>query len=150
MKTKNIFAALSLFGLLIVSSPFATAMGGDFDIRAAIRTATTQRDHETVAKYYEDAATELQAKVYEKRELLEHYQDKSYLYGRRAQDLQAHTDALLRNYERTMKVSMQEGAAHRQMALILEENNRSMSDPQRLSAVSKSHHSSAPGIIVVD
>lgn len=30
-----------------------------------------------------------------KKELLEHYEDKSYLYGKWAQDLQSHTPALI-------------------------------------------------------
>lgn len=139
MKMKSIFAALSLFGLLVALNPSAVAMNENFDIRTAIQNARTSSDHENVAKYYEDAATELQAKVYEKKELLEHYQDKSYLYGRRTQDLQAHTDALLRNYKKALKVSMEEAVAHRKMALKLEESNHAVAKPKRLSAVSGSH-----------
>jgi hypothetical protein len=149
MKTRRIVAALSLFGFLVALGPSATAMDENFDIRAAVQNAATASDHKEVAKYFEDAANELQAKVYEKKELLQHYQDKSYLYGRQAQDLQAHTDALLRNYENAVKVSMREAATHRQMALNLEKNNPATSDRQQLNAMNKSR-SGHSGIIIAD
>jgi hypothetical protein len=67
----------------------------------------------------------LQAKVTEKKELLEHYEDKSYLYGRRAQDLQSHTSALIRNYEKSVRKNLQAAAIHRQIAGRLKENHAS-------------------------
>ena len=82
----------------------------------------------------------MKAKVQEQKELLEHYENKSYLYGRRAQDLQAHTDALIRNYEKTIKANIKEAASHRQMALQLEESNYAASNAQRVTAVTESHH----------
>ena len=42
--------------------------------------ATTRDDHEAVAKLYEDAATELQAKLAEKKELSEHDEDKKAIF----------------------------------------------------------------------
>ena len=142
MKTKsvNIFAALSMVGLLASLSPSVTAAQPAVppvqtpEIRTAAQNATTRSDHEAVAKYYEDAAVQMQAKVKEQKELLEQYENKSYLYGRQAQDLQAHTEALIRNYEQTVKANIQEAALHRQMASKLEENHAA-SDTQRLSVV---------------
>jgi hypothetical protein len=142
MKTKsgNIFAALSMVGLLASLSPSVTAAQPSVhpvdtpEIRTAAQNATTRSDHEAVAKYYEDAAAQMQVKVKEQKELLEQYENKSYLYGRQAQDLQAHTEALIRNYEQTVKANIQEAALHRQMASKLEENHAA-SDTQRLSAV---------------
>jgi hypothetical protein len=58
----------------------------------------------------------LQAKLAEKKELSEHYEDKSYLYGRRTLDLQSHTNALIRNYEKSIRKNLQAAAAHRQIA----------------------------------
>ena len=150
MKTKNIFAILSLMGLLGALSPSANALDKNFDIQAAIDNAITRNDHASLAKCYEDAARQMQAKVNEKKELLEHYEYKSYLYGIRAQDLQAHTDALIRSYEKAVKENLKEAASHRQMALQREESNYGASGAQKLSAVSEAHHSSAPGIIIVD
>ena len=126
MKTKltNIFA-LSIAVLLALLNPIAMAAEplDTPEIRAAAQNATTQGDHERLAKYYEDAAAQIQAKVVEKKELLEHYEDKSYIYGRRAQDLQSHTHALIRNYEKTVKATLQAAAMHRQIASMLHTNH---------------------------
>lgn len=139
MKTKNTFAVLSLIGCLASVSPTATAGPENVDIDAAIRNAVTRADHEAVARYYDDAATQMQAKLQEQKELLEHYEDKSYLYARRAPDMQAHTDALIRNYEKAMKVNIKEAAIHRQMASQLEESNYALTHPQKLSAMGHAH-----------
>ncbi|SEO22676.1 hypothetical protein SAMN05216404_11461 [Nitrosospira multiformis] len=127
MKTKsgNIFAVLSMAALLgsvssltIAAEPIDTP-----EIRAAIQKATTRSDHEAVAKYYENAAMQMQAKVKEEKVLLEQYENKSYLYGRQAQDLQSHTAALIRRHEQAVAADMQEAALHRQMASKLDENH---------------------------
>jgi hypothetical protein len=67
----------------------------------------------------------LQAKVEEKKELLEHYENKSYLYGRRAQDLQSHTHALIRNYEKSVRKNLSALPIYCQIAGRLKENHAS-------------------------
>ena len=116
---------LSMAALLVSMSPLAIAAGpiDTPEIRAAVQKATTRSDHEAVAKYYENAATQMQAKVKEEKELLEQYENKSYLYGRQAQDLQSHTAALIRRHEQTVAADMQEAALHRQMASKLDKNH---------------------------
>ncbi len=116
---------LSMAGLLASMSPLAIAAEPTDtpEIRAAVQNATTRSDHEAIAKYYENAATQMQAKVKEEKELLEQYENKSYLYGRQAQDLQSHTAALIRRHEQTVAADMQEAALHRQMASKLDENH---------------------------
>ena len=111
--------------LLVSMSPLAIAAGpiDTPEIRAAVQKATTRSDHEAVAKYYENAATQMQAKVKEEKELLERYENKSYLYGRQAQDLQSHTAALIRRHEQTVAADMQEAALYRQMASKLDKNH---------------------------
>ena len=132
-------AALSMAGLLASLSPSAVASEPveAAVIRMAAEGATTQGDHEALAKLYEDAATELQATVAEQKELLEHYEDKSYLYGRRAQDLQSHTHALIRKYEKTVRKNLQAAAMHRQIAGRLKENHASAGEatPDALSGL---------------
>lgn len=125
MKIKKFLATLSMLGLFAASSPSALAAGEDFDINVATQEAATPSDHEAVAKYYEDVAAETKAKMQEQEQLLEHYQDKSYLYGRRAQDLQSHTEALLHKYEKEADASIKEAALHRQMAARLKGNSYS-------------------------
>jgi hypothetical protein len=133
MKTKsgNIFAVLSMAALLgSMNSPAIAAEPLDTpEIRAAVQKATTRSDHEAVAKYYENAAMQMQAKVKEEKELLEQYKNKSYLYGRQAQDLQSHTAALIRRHEQAIAADMQEATLHRQMASKLDENHAG-SDPK--------------------
>jgi hypothetical protein len=127
MKTKfgKLFAASSMVGLLASLSPSATASQpvDAPEIHAAAQKAVTRSDHEAVAKFYEDAAKQMEAKVKEQKELLEHYEDKSYLYGRQAQDLQSHTYAQVRDYEQAVEVNIREASLHRQMASKLEENH---------------------------
>lgn len=106
--------------LTIAAEPIDTP-----EIRAAIQKATTPSDHEAVAKYYENAAMQMQAKVKEEKELLEQYKNKSYLYGRQAQDLQSHTAALIHHHEQTVVADTKEAALHRQMASKLDENHAS-------------------------
>lgn len=126
-----------MIALLVSVSAFATAAQpiDTPEIRAAAENATTQSDHEAVARQYEDAASALQAKVEEKKELLEHYEDKSYIYGRQAQDLQSHTHALILHYEKTARATMQAAALHRRMATRLNENHAA-SSTQASDAVS--------------
>lgn len=123
-------------GLLISLSPSAAATQpvDTPEIRAAAQNATTRSDHEAVAKYYEDAAKQMQVKAEEQKELLEHYENKSYLYGRRAQDLQSHAYAQVRDYEQAIEANVKEASLHRQIASKLDEK-RAASASQTLSAV---------------
>jgi hypothetical protein len=120
MKTDfvRVLAALSVAGSMALLSPVASAAQpiDTPEIRAAAQNATTPSDHEAVAKHYENAAVQAEAKVKEQKELLEQYQNKSYLYGRQAQDLKSHTEALIHEYELTVEATVREAAIHRQMA----------------------------------
>ena len=140
MKTDKIVGILSLLGFIAAINTSVSAREiADFDVDTAARNATTRSDHEAVAKYYEDAARKMESKAEEQKLLLEQYEDKSYIYGREAQDLQAHTYALVRKYEREAKANVQEAALHRQMALKLEDNILASSAPQKLGAISASY-----------
>lgn len=141
MKIKKIIAALSLLSFLVaMNSPaLAAAEIENFDVNVAAQNAVTRSDHVAVAKYYEDVARKMQAKVEEQKLLLAQYEDRSYLYGREAQDLQAHTHALVLKYEKEAKANVKEAALHRQMALKLEDDIYSASDLQKLSRISETH-----------
>lgn len=106
MRTKKIVIALSLLSLSALLNP------------AAMATEATDVSNILAAKT-------MRARMQEQQQLLEHYQDKSYLYGRQAQDLQAHTDALARKYEEAIKSDTPETKRHHQMASQAEENSRS-------------------------
>ena len=95
---------------LVAALPFSTVVAKDARARMANSAVLAQnsaeavsptefeaessKNHETVAKYYEDSAAEMRAKAQEQKLLLDQYEDKSYLYGKKAQDLQAHTNSV--------------------------------------------------------
>jgi hypothetical protein len=107
----NVVFMLSLSSLTIAAQP-ADAPAPDM----ATENAAIQRAHEGLAEYYEGLAANMQAKLAEQEALLEHYEDKSYQYGRRALDLQSHTHALIRNYKKSVETNLQAAASHRQVA----------------------------------
>lgn len=126
MKTKleNVFAALSVMGILISASPLATAAHhvDTPEIPAAAQNVTMRSDHDAMAKYYENTAAQMQVKVEEQKELLEEY-EKVRLYGWQSHNLKSHTLALIRKYEQAVRSNIKEAISHRQMALGLEEHN---------------------------
>ena len=58
------------------------------------------------------------------------YEEKSYLYGRQAQDNKSHTAALLSRYERAVEDNVKLAAHHRNMAAELAKGNYAASDRQ--------------------
>lgn len=106
--------ALFLPGLIASSTP--NAYGEDTN------QSNSSEYHIARAKYYEETAMTLSIKAKEQEQLLEHYEEKSYLYGKRAQDLQAHTWALMRKYRRASKENLTKAADHRRIGSDLEKN----------------------------
>jgi hypothetical protein len=147
MKTINNIVVLFVLGSLASISPYGGAGGRLNTQKAAQNTSTPgtreatekyyedelMKKHEIVAKYYEDEAKKLQAKVKELKTLLAHYEEKSYIYGKKAQDLQAHTEALIRKYEQGVALDIKEAVSHRQIALRLKEKNFAPSNAQQLA-----------------
>lgn len=132
----HILSALPVLGLLIAGS---VAVAEDSGAPVAPRTVLAQnsfasisptqfeaeasKNHEALAKYYDDSATELRAKAEELKLLLEQYEDKSYLYGKKAQDLQSHTEALIRKYEQSAEADAKKADTHRKIASRLKQNS---------------------------
>jgi hypothetical protein len=85
-------------------------------LQQASQNARTLGDHLALTQHYENLAREMQANAGEQQKLLNHYQEKSYLYGRQAQDRQSHTWALMVKYEQAAKTSLSKAALHRQIA----------------------------------
>jgi hypothetical protein len=139
---RHILSALSVLRLVIAGSlllPVAATVAGDFDAPPTHRIVLAQnsfaaisptqfeaeasKNHQTLAKYYEDSAAEMRAKAEEHKLLLEQYEDKSYLYGKKAQDLQSHAAALIRKYEQSAEADAKKADTHRQIASRLKENS---------------------------
>lgn len=120
-KSGNYFSVLSM--LLLVScaqmAPLEVKHAQDTDMRIGVENARTSADHDVLARLYENSTRQLLAEAEGKRELLQHYEEKSYLYGKRAQDMQSHTWALLRKYENSARNTKRQAAFHQQMALEL-------------------------------
>lgn len=117
MKATRFVALLSMLGLLASCAPMShhEAISSPA-LRKAVQSARTRSDHTALWKHFEKLALEMRVKAEEQRQLLEHYQEKSYLYGREAQDRQSHTWALLNRYELAVEQSLAEADAHRQKA----------------------------------
>lgn len=107
---------LSTLGLLASCAQMSPLEAQNDNIHRAGKSAKTYADHDKLAKQYQNAAKEKLTKVEEQKKLLQHYEEKSYLYGRQAQDKQSHTLALLHKYERTAEEDIKQAAFHRQMA----------------------------------
>lgn len=116
MSTRTFFAALSISILAACAQMGPHEAVQNPTIRKATQNARTRSDHDALSKYFEGAAKEMQTKAAEQKKLLEHYEEKGYLYGRQAQDLKSHTAALVRKYEETAKENIKEATLHRQMA----------------------------------
>ena len=125
MKTKSgtFVAILSAIALLTSCAQMSPLEAQNDDIHKAVKNARTYTDHDKLAKQYRNAAKEMLIKVEDQKKLLQHYEEKSYLYGRQAQDLQSHTAALIRRHEQTVAADMQEAALHRRMASKIDENH---------------------------
>ncbi|BCT67778.1 hypothetical protein NNRS527_01366 [Nitrosospira sp. NRS527] len=115
---------ISTFGLLVACAPMSRYEAVKSPaILKAVQNARTYGDHNALAKRFENLAKEMRMKAEEQKRLLEHYQEKSYLYGRQAQDRKSHTWALMHRYEQAAKTSLSKAAAHRQMAAKLKQDD---------------------------
>ena len=112
-KAKDTFAILSLLGLLAVGAPISTVKAENLPDQSA--TAVSPNEHIVLAKRFEDAAREMQAKADEQKTLLEQY-EQTHLYGWQSHNLKSHTAALIRKYEQAARANMKEAMAHCQMA----------------------------------
>ena len=77
----------------------------------------------------------MQVKVEEQKKRLQHYDDKSYLYGRAGQDFQSHTQALLRKYERAAEKATTQAFHHgRAVELAKRDSAAPAETPRQLSS----------------
>lgn len=95
-------------------SSLGTAQGNK--IPGAAHHAGDYGNHDALAMHHENIAKEMQDKLQAQKKLLEEYEEHSYYYGRRGQDLQSHTTANIRQYEKSIKENLKEAAIHRKMA----------------------------------
>ena len=112
MKTIISLALIVMFGLM----GSCTMNPHPMDMTQAIQSATTRSDQENLAKHYEDAAKEMQAKADEHKKLLAQYEANKALYGKQASTLISHCQGLIRIYEQAAGENMAMAKSHREMA----------------------------------
>lgn len=122
-KAGKFVVVLSMLGLLASCAQMAPFEARNADTRKVAENARTYSDHDTVARQYEITAKALLAEVEKQKKLLEYYEDKSYLYGKRAQDMRSHTWALLRKYEKAAEETVKQAAFHQKISSELAGSN---------------------------
>jgi hypothetical protein len=113
MKTLTSLALVAILGLLGSCAINPHPM----DMSQAVQSAKTRSDHESLARHYEDAAKEMQAKAAEHKKLLAQYEANKGLYGKQSSSLISHCQGLVRIYEQAAAENMSMVEAHRQMAV---------------------------------
>lgn len=112
MKTLGSLALVMTLGLL----GSCTINPHSMDMTQAVQSARSRADHENLAKHYEGAAKDMQAKVAEHKSMLAQYQGNKGLYGRQAASLISHCQGLIRIYEQAAAGNINMAESHRQMA----------------------------------
>lgn len=115
-QTGKFMAMVFMLGMLTSCAQMAPFEVRNADTRRVAENARTYFDHDTVARQYETTAKELLAEVERQKQLLEHYEDKSYLYGKRAQDMKSQTWALVRKYEMAAQETVRQAALHQKIS----------------------------------
>lgn len=130
---RKYLTVLPLLSLLVACAQLGSLEVQDTEINKLAQRASTHSDHEKLANYYDDVANEMSKKVVEKREALQHYEDKSHYYGRRGQDFHSHTTANLRYYEQAAQEAQKQAYFHRKIAaeLLQRENAKSVAAPNQ-------------------
>ncbi len=120
MKTKTYFALVAVLGLSLLAS--CTINPHPMDMTQSVQSAKTRSDHERLAKHYEDAAKEMQAKAAEHNKMRVQYEANNRLYGewagfeKQSSSLIRHCQALVRIYEQAAFENVSMAESHRQMA----------------------------------
>jgi hypothetical protein len=122
-KTGKVCAVLAIFGLLPSCAQMSPLEAQFADTRKAAEGARTYAGHISLAEQYESMEKKLLLEAEEKKKQLQHYEEKSYLYGRHAQDRQSHAWASLRKYQQEAKEAIKQASFHRKMASRLAKGN---------------------------
>ena len=74
-------------------------------------------DHAALVQHYENIAREAKIKLQENKKVLEAYEARPYYYGRQGLDLQSHTSANIRAYEKLIRENLRYADLHKKMAI---------------------------------
>lgn len=107
---------LCTLGLLASCAQTSLLQARSADTGQTDRNAGTPGEHVRLAGQYQRMAREFQIKTEEQKKLLQHYEEKRYLYGRQAQDTQSRAWALVRKYRQVAEEAIKQAAFHQKMA----------------------------------
>ncbi|HLF96491.1 MAG TPA: hypothetical protein VI457_05055 [Methylococcaceae bacterium] len=111
---KKIF--LALFVSAVIATACARMETHPMDMSAAVAGAKTAADHTDLAKHYDDAAKDMDARVVEHKKLLAHYQKESYLHPKQTPSMADHCQMLINLYQKAAEENRMMADSHRQMA----------------------------------
>jgi hypothetical protein len=93
-------------------------------------TGIANNDHLALVAYYEDLAKEAKTRLQENKKVLNAYENRPYFYGKEGLDLESHTLANIREYEKALRESLRYAELHKKIILerkkiaIKEQKNR--------------------------
>lgn len=110
--TTTRLAAVAVLALLVS----CTINPHSMDMTQAVQTAKSAREHEALARHYEDAAKDMRAKVDEHKKLLAYYEARKDLIRKQAQDRINHCQGLIRIYEQAAAENLNMAKSHHELA----------------------------------
>ena len=124
MKTQiSLIAVLTLCFLSACAQMNPVSADQNNEIGTTRLSAIDHNNHDALAQHHENTAKEMQTKLQAQKKLLQEYEDHNYYYGRKGLDLQSHTSANIRYFEKSIKENLKEAAIHRKMARDQEKRN---------------------------
>ncbi len=105
--------------LLLLTTLVACA---HLDSSMAMPKGIAANDHDALVVHYESITKHAKIRLKENKKILADYEDRPYYYGRRGLDLQSHTLANIRMYEKTLTESMKYAALYKKMVLTQHNN----------------------------
>lgn len=87
------------------------------DMSQAVQGARTRADHDALARHYDEAAKQMQAKADEQKRLLAQYEAARGLDSRRVHELIDHCRWLIRTYEQAAAENLSMAKSHREIAV---------------------------------
>mgnify|MGYP000879446748 CR=1 FL=1 len=114
---RNKIMVLIVSGSLVLLTACAQLNHHPMDMAQAVQNAKTRADHESLAKHYEDAANEMQAKLAEHQSMFAQYEAQQQYYGRRGLDMEAMCRALIHYYTQAVESNRQMAKSHRELAI---------------------------------
>lgn len=127
--------ALRLLKLLLALAVLTSC--AQMNVSLGVPVGIAENDHEAWVRHYENLAKEARIRLLENKNTLAAYEARPYYYGRQGLDLQSHTSANIRAYEKALRENLEYADLHRKMAM-----------EQKSDRINKVKSKLAPGLTV--